>query len=322
MDIAAGVLEHNERMIARAITIVENGGAQSETLVDTLYPYTGNALVWGITGPPGAGKSTLVDQIIERLRRAGKTVAVVAVDPSSPFSGGAILGDRLRMQRHATDNGVFIRSMASRGHLGGVSIATGDCIKVLDAAGFDVILLETIGVGQTEVEVMELTDMIVLVLVPGMGDEIQAMKAGVMEIGDVFVINKKDRDGADKLRAEVEYSLNIKYMENPEDQNPVCMTSANNGEGVDELLQTLMTYYTDMSDKNILSERRKHRICTELHKMFSQAVQTIMNKHIKFYEKSNIWVQEIYDKKRTPYSMIHEELQRFIKEGMIYDQTH
>ncbi len=322
MNIAAGVLDHNERMIARAITVVENGGQRREQLIDTLYPHTGNAIIWGITGPPGAGKSTLVDQMIEKLRAQNKTVAVIAVDPSSPFSGGAILGDRLRMQRHATDEGVFIRSMASRGHLGGVSVATGDCIKVLDASGFDVILLETIGVGQTEVEVMELTDMIALVLVPGMGDEIQAMKAGVMEIGDVFVINKKDRDGADRLRAEVEYSLNIKYMEKPDEQNPICMTSANSGEGIEELLHTMETYYQTMIDKNVLAERRKHRICLELHKMFTLSVHTIMNDHIKFYEKSDIWVNEIYEKKRTPYSMIHEELRKFIKEGMIYDQTH
>ncbi|MCK4715412.1 MAG: methylmalonyl Co-A mutase-associated GTPase MeaB, partial [Candidatus Marinimicrobia bacterium] len=208
-NLARQVLQQNIRAIARAISLIENGveTKKKEKLIDTLHPHCGHGIIWGITGPPGAGKSTLLNRLIEQLRHDNKKVAVIAVDPSSPFTGGAILGDRLRMQKHATDDSVFIRSMASRGHLGGVAGATGDAIKIFDAAGYDHIIIETIGVGQTEIDVMELSDIVLLVLVPGLGDEIQALKAGVMEIGDIFIINKKDIDGADRLRTEVEYVL-------------------------------------------------------------------------------------------------------------------
>ena len=180
IELAENVVKGQSRAVARAISWIENDHKMKEPLIDQIYPYCGSAFVWGITGPPGSGKSSLVDHLIFRMRAVGKKVAVIAVDPSSPFSGGAILGDRIRMQKHATDEGVFIRSMASRGHLGGVSGSTADAIKILDAAGYDLILIETIGVGQTEIEVMELSDVVLLVLVPGLGDEIQALKAGVM----------------------------------------------------------------------------------------------------------------------------------------------
>lgn len=202
----------DRRALARAITWVENGAPEAGELIRATFPNTGRAHVIGITGPPGAGKSTLVDRIASRFRELGQSVAIVAVDPTSPFSGGAILGDRIRMQRTLNDPGVFMRSLASRGHLGGISIATGDVVGLLDAFGFDVILVETVGAGQSEVEIMELAHTTCVVLIPGMGDDIQAIKAGILEIGDVFAVNKADRDGADRTVMEIEMMLDLGHM--------------------------------------------------------------------------------------------------------------
>lgn len=205
----------DRRALARAITWVENGAPEAGELLKSTYPQTGTAHVIGITGPPGAGKSTLVDKLASHFRKRGKSVAIVAVDPSSPFSGGAILGDRVRMQRTLTDPGVFMRSLASRGHLGGVSVATGDVVGLLDAFGFDVIIVETVGAGQSEVEIMELAHTTCVVMIPGMGDDIQAIKAGILEIGDVFAINKADREGADRAVTEIEMMLDLGHMGSP-----------------------------------------------------------------------------------------------------------
>ena len=194
------VLAADVRGLARAISLAEEGAPAAADVLQGLYPRTGRATVLGVTGAPGSGKSTLVDRLVARLRAEGKKVGVVAVDPSSAFSGGAILGDRVRMQDHATDTGVFIRSMATRGHLGGLARATNDAIDLLDAAGFDPLLVETVGVGQDEVEIVKTADVVAVVLVPGMGDDIQAIKAGILEIADLFVINKADREGADRLQ--------------------------------------------------------------------------------------------------------------------------
>jgi LAO/AO transport system kinase len=202
----------DRRALARAITWVENGTPEAGELIRSTYPSTGRAHVVGITGPPGAGKSTLVDRLASRYRELGQSVAIVAVDPTSPFSGGAILGDRIRMQRTLNDPGVFMRSLASRGHLGGISIATGDVVGLLDAFGFDVILVETVGAGQSEVEIMELAHTTTVVLIPGMGDDIQAIKAGILEIGDLFAVNKADRDGADRSVMEIEMMLDLGHM--------------------------------------------------------------------------------------------------------------
>lgn len=202
----------DRRALARAITWVENGDPQGNALIRQAFPLTGRAHVIGITGPPGAGKSTLVDRLASAFRRRGKSVAIAAVDPSSPFSGGAILGDRIRMQRTLADPGVFMRSLASRGHLGGVSVATGDVVTLMDAFGFDVVIVETVGAGQSEVEVMELAHTTCVVLIPGMGDDIQAIKAGILEIGDLFACNKADREGSDRTVSEIEMMLDLGHM--------------------------------------------------------------------------------------------------------------
>jgi len=230
--LAERVLQGDRRAVARAITLVESRDPEGRALMAALYPRTGRAAVVGVTGPPGSGKSTLVDRLIEHHRKAGRTVGVIAVDPSSPFTGGALLGDRVRMEKRATDPDVFIRSMATRGHLGGLSRAAADAARILDASGKDVVLVETVGVGQAEVDVVRLAETVLVVAVPGMGDEIQNIKAGLMEIGDVFVVNKADREGADRTVAELQAWLEHSAAGwSP----PVVRTVAATGQGVEEL---------------------------------------------------------------------------------------
>jgi LAO/AO transport system kinase len=292
---------------------VENDGPGKEELVDKLYPQSGNSIVIGVTGPPGAGKSTLVDKLIKKERAQNKKVAVIAVDPSSPFSGGAILGDRLRMQKHSTDKGVFIRSMASRGHLGGVAGATSDAIKVFDAAGFDVIIIETIGVGQTEVEIIEISDIVLLVLVPGMGDEIQALKAGVMEIGDLFVINKKDHHGADKLKAEVEYVLNLKENSTSE-THPVIMTNANLNEGVQLLYAEIYGYLNQIKNNNQFKKNRKQRIISEIKNILTGKIVEQFNQFVDISAEIDSWAEQVYNGDVQPYQLVNNKIQSFLKE--------
>ena len=314
--LANQVLKKDIRAIARSISLIENDTdvSRKEALIDALHPHCGNAAVWGITGPPGAGKSSLLDRFIELIRENEKTVAVIAVDPSSPFSGGAILGDRLRMQKHATDDGVFIRSMASRGHLGGVAGATADTIKVFDAAGFDYIIIETIGVGQTEIEVVELADIVLLVLVPGLGDEIQAMKAGVMEIGDVFIINKKDIDGADRLRAEVEYVLSLQESNNTDSYHRISMSSATLNEGIGETFQMIENYYTTLRTSGRLNDMRKERIEKELRHIATAKIMARANTFLKIDQHLDSLVDEVFQKKVSPYKLLNQKIGEFLKE--------
>jgi LAO/AO transport system kinase len=236
--IAAG----DHRSLARAATWIENRRTEAEPLLRELFPRTGRAMIIGVTGAPGAGKSTLCDQITQKLRAEGKTVGVIAVDPTSPYTGGAILGDRIRMQQHHADPGVFIRSMATRGWLGGLAAATTEMTMLLDAAGFDAVLVETVGVGQDEVEIARLADVTLVVLVPGMGDDVQAIKAGIMEIADVFVINKADQPGTEKLERELRSYLGLSHR--ADGWSPkIVQTVANDGKGISELLDAAREYH-------------------------------------------------------------------------------
>jgi LAO/AO transport system kinase len=259
--LVAGVKAGDVASVARALTLVENRDAVAADILHRLWPSVGRAWRIGITGPPGAGKSTLVAALISRLRKAGKTIGVVAVDPTSPFTGGALLGDRVRMVATAHgDDGVFIRSMASRGDLGGLSAAAQEACDVLDAAGKDVVLVETVGVGQTEVEVVDAADTVVVVLHPEAGDAVQAMKAGLMEIADVYALNKADRPGADRLEQEILLSLGLRAHDATTWIPPVVRVIATTGEGADALMEKLTAHRADLDARGRLDERRTKRV--------------------------------------------------------------
>ncbi len=251
------ILSGDVRALARAITAIENGDAGSDELLKQLFRHSGKALLVGITGAPGAGKSTLTDRVAAAYRAGGKTVGIIAVDPTSPFSGGAILGDRIRMQGHFADPGIFIRSMATRGSLGGLARATADVATVLDAAGRDVVLIETVGVGQDEVDVVKLADVTVVLLVPGMGDDVQTIKAGIMEIADVFVINKADRPGADRLEQELTAMLSIARREDGWSP-PIVRTIASEDKGIGDMLAAIERYL-EFARTGEYAEKKKTR---------------------------------------------------------------
>jgi LAO/AO transport system kinase len=275
--LADRVLTGDPRALARAITLIEDESPDAAPLVAALHPHAGRAIIVGITGPPGAGKSTLVDRLAALLRARGKTVGVLAVDPSSPFSGGAILGDRVRMQGHAGDPGVFIRSMATRGHLGGLSRATSDAATVLDAAGKDYVVIETVGVGQDEVDIVRTADVCVVVLVPGTGDDVQALKAGIMEIADVFVVNKADREGADRMVTAIESVLGLQPAATGWTA-PVLKTEATADVGTASLLDSIDRFLA--ADASALDRRRQTRSAYQLREVlassFMRRVQEVL----------------------------------------------
>ncbi|MGY5029816.1 methylmalonyl Co-A mutase-associated GTPase MeaB [Streptomyces sp. 900116325] len=257
--------EGRPRAVARLISLVEGASPQLREVMAALAPLAGNAYVVGLTGSPGVGKSTSTSALVSAYRRAGKRVGVLAVDPSSPFSGGALLGDRVRMSEHASDPGVYIRSMATRGHLGGLAWSAPQAIRVLDAAGCDVILVETVGVGQSEVEIASQADTSVVLLAPGMGDGIQAAKAGILEIGDVYVVNKADRDGADATARELNHMLGLGESRGPGDwRPPIVKTVAARGEGIDEVVEALEKHRAWMEEHGVLAERRAVRAAREV----------------------------------------------------------
>ncbi len=294
------ILAGDLRALARAATAVENRHPEAETLLQELFPNTGKSKVIGITGSPGAGKSTLVDRFIRELREQNKAVGVLAVDPTSPYTGGAILGDRIRMLSHHADEGVFIRSMATRGWLGGLAAASTDMAVLLDAAGKDVILIETVGVGQDEVEIARLADVTVVVLVPGMGDDVQAIKAGIMEIADVFVINKSDQPGADQLEREIKA---IQSLSTRRDGwvPPIVRTVASEGQGIPEALSAVRSFLERGGGKDRAVENWSMR----LREMLRERVLERFG-DLDFQAAA----QDIVARRRDPYTIVHDWLQR------------
>jgi LAO/AO transport system kinase len=268
--LVAGARDGDPRAVARLISLIEAGTESTDAhgklreVAAALTPHTGNAQVLGLTGSPGVGKSTTTNELVRALRSAGKRVGVLAVDPSSPFSGGAILGDRVRMQDHATDPGVYIRSMSSRGHLGGLAAATPQAVRVLDGAGCDVVLVETVGVGQAEVEVASLADTVVVLLAPGMGDAIQAVKAGILEIADVFVVNKADRDGANATYSDIQGMIGLADRAAGAWRPQVVRTVAARGEGIDDMLTAVGKHTTWLAEHGELRVRREARAAAEI----------------------------------------------------------
>ncbi len=295
------------RSVARAITKVENGALGAAALMKEVFPRTGNALVVGITGSPGAGKSSLVDKLAMFYLDKGERVGIICIDPSSPFSGGAILGDRIRMQTLGLDKNVFIRSMATRGNLGGLSRATVDAVSILDAAGFDKIIVETVGVGQDEVEIVKTADVSVVVLVPGMGDDIQAIKAGIMEIGDVFVINKADREGV--LRTEKELETLLSLAHRPDFWNsPIVRTVATENKGIEDLSEAIESYNDFQKQGEASLTRRKEIARWRLLELLRETLLTqTLNKNGTSEKLENLAL-EVAEKKRDPYSAVEEIL--------------
>jgi LAO/AO transport system kinase len=266
-DLVTQAQDGDPRAVARLISMVEDASPRLREVAAALAPHTGRAQVVGLTGSPGAGKSTTTSVLVTALRKQGKRVGVLAVDPSSPFSGGALLGDRVRMQDHATDSGVFIRSMATRGHLGGLSWATPQALRVLDAAGCDVVLVETVGVGQSEIEVVSLADTTVVLLAPGMGDGIQAAKAGILEVADIFVVNKADRDGADQAVRDLRYMLSLGERREHDGsawKAPIVRTIASKGEGIDDVVDALDEHREWMAKSGERDRRRQRRAEAEI----------------------------------------------------------
>lgn len=289
MDIEKKLLMGDKRACARLISLFENDDKQAIDIVKKLYNKTGRAHVIGITGPPGGGKSTLTDKLAKELRKRGKKVGIVAVDPTSPFSGGAILGDRIRMGDLALDKGVFIRSMGTRGYLGGLSKATQGAVKILDIFGMDYIFVETVGVGQSEVDIVKTADTVVMVMVPGLGDDIQAIKAGVMEIGDVFAVNKSDLFGADKTAREIQTVLDFSTKER---RIPVVKVTARSNEGVNDLLDEILEHMVYMKESGELKARRQKNVKTEIVNM---AKRELFNM-IMVKAKENDMLEDIADK--------------------------
>jgi LAO/AO transport system kinase len=292
------------RALARAISTVENRAPGWAALLKSLFPHTGHARVIGLTGAPGAGKSTLVDQLAKHYRKENQTLGIIAVDPTSPYTGGAILGDRIRMQDHYADPGIYIRSMATRGSLGGLARATADATTVLDASGRNIVMIETVGVGQDEVDIVRLADVTVVILVPGMGDDVQTIKAGIMEIADIFVINKSDREGAERVEREIRAMQSL-AMRNDHWTPPIVKTVASEGKGTAELAEAIASYEAYLKKENLVFRRTVENWQLRLVEMLRDGM---LEKARAQMDGGTLerYAAEIAEHKRDPYSLVEE----------------
>ena len=297
--------EGDSRAVARLISLVEDESPLLRDVMAALAPYAGHAHIVGITGSPGVGKSTSTSALVSAYRETGKRVGVLAVDPSSPFSGGALLGDRVRMQDHATDRGVFIRSMASRGHLGGLSWSTPQALRVLDAAGFDVVLVETVGVGQSEVEIAGMADTTLVLLAPGMGDGIQAAKAGILEVGDIYVVNKADRDGVQSVTRDLRAMLALAERADGAWLPPILKTVASRNEGVAEVVQAIEDRLEWMRGNGVLTDRRRSRARDEIEAIATTALRARFA-HLHGDARLDVLAAKVADGGTDPYSAADE----------------
>ncbi len=312
MEIVDKLLNHSRLALSKSITAVENEYDNAVNIMTEVYPHTGNAYVIGITGAPGAGKSTLTDKLAKEYRKRGKTVGIVAIDPSSPYSGGAILGDRIRMMDLMADEGIFVRSMATRGSLGGLSQKAGDAVKLMDAYGMDVIIVETVGVGQSEVDIVKTADTTMVVVIPGMGDDIQAIKAGILEIGDLFTINKADREGTDKLNIEIEMMLEL----NPEHVSwrpPINRTIASKGIGIEAVVDSIEDHRAYLINSGKLSDIRKKRIKNEVTAMLNDRVNRYIDSNVIQTEAFDNLVVKMQNREIEPYSVVDEIVGNVLK---------
>lgn len=303
-----GILNGDRRMAARAISLIENEDPEKNKILSAIYPHTGNAYVVGITGSPGAGKSSLVDRYLETLRKQGLTVGVIAVDPTSPFTGGAILGDRIRMQEHALDKGIFIRSMGTRGSLGGLSRATKEAVQVLDAAGKDVVLIETVGVGQSEVDIIKYADTTIVVLTPAGGDSVQTIKAGIMEIADIFVVNKADLAGADRTCSEVSMMLDLGESSR-EWRPPVVRTITMDGTGIGDMYQAIEDHHKFLEQSGNIEQVRKERIRRDVLDLIEYKIKKAVWDQVSGSDEFEELVKQIMSRETDPYTAATQVLQ-------------